>query len=176
MNNKKGKEVQVRKSEKKWPDWNEKIYNRPHTLTPRIKKFIYHYVRTMGKYTLEEFAVKFHVDPSTITLWLAYPETKDEINRLMEDYKERALSGIEIHLDDVVKGLFKIFKDPRTNAETKRKLGRDFLSFGGIVDVNVGRQIVVQQQATVVGQVNFDNMTDDELRQELAELKELREA
>ena len=35
--------VEVKKSNKKWPDWNEKVYNRPHVLTPRIKKFIYQF-------------------------------------------------------------------------------------------------------------------------------------
>ena len=172
--NKKRKEVEVRKSEKKWPDWHEKVYNRPHTLTPRIKKFVYLYVSTMGKYTLEEFAEKFGVHASTITLWLAYPVVKEEIGRLLEDTKARVKASLEIHLDDIVKGLFKIFQSGRTNAETRRKIANDFLGYSGINNVNTGRQVIVQQTAVNAGEVDFSCYTEEDMRDELEMLEEFR--
>ena len=72
--------------------------------------------------------------------------------------------------------MLKIFNDPKTPPEVRRKIAYNILSFGRIKDINTGRTIIAQQQTAIVGQVNFDNYTDEELKAELKMLKELREA
>jgi len=179
---KKGKEVEVIRREKKWPNHYDRIHNQAHVLTPKIKKFIYKYVSDMGEHTQEEFAKKFNVHVSTVINWLAWPETKQEIERLMNDYKDRALAGIGVYIDNSIKVLFKLLMSGETSPETRRKIARDFLSFGGLVDVNVARTAIAVQQNTAVDVSRtyhgktIDEMSDEELKQELKELKELREA
>ncbi len=71
-----------------------------------------------------------------------------------------------------------MFNNKKINPEVRRKIGCDLLGFSQLKDINKGvRTVIAQQQNTIsTGQVNFDNYTDEQLKAELKELRELREA
>lgn len=162
--------AEVVSSEKKWPNWNERIYNRDHKLTPRIKKFCYLYVTTIEKLTLEEFSEKFKVNVSTIIRWLAWPQTQNEISRLLQDTEARVMALLESRQEEIVKGLLKMFKNEKLNPEVRRKIAYNLLSFGKLRDANV-RGMIVSQQTAVVSQ--YASMTDEQLDEAIKELDEL---
>jgi len=89
-------EVEEASSEKqKYLTWDERINGRNHKITPRIKRFIYEYVSTGERLTLKDFAQRFKVSVTMISTWLAYPEVKEEINRLLASQAERVLALLE---------------------------------------------------------------------------------
>jgi len=161
---------EVVSSEKKWPNWNEKIYEREHTITPKMKRFILLFVSKGEGKTIADFAKLFKVHPSTITVWLALPEVKEEINRLLEDAEARIMSLLESRQEELVRGLLKMFQNEELNPETRRRIAYDLLSFGRLKDINKGVKTIVAQQ-TVVNQ--YENMSDEELDEALKEIEEL---
>ena len=161
---------EVVSSEKKWPNWNEKINGRDHAITPKIKRFILLYVsRGEGK-TSADFARYFKVDVSTITAWLSYPETKKEISRLLESNEARIMSLLESRQEELVRGLLKMFKNEKLNPETRRRIAYDLLSFGRLKDINKGVKTIVAQQ-TVVSP--YASMSDEQLDEAIKEIEEL---
>lgn len=162
--------TEVVSSEKKWPNWNEKIYEREHTITPKMKRFILLFVSKGEGKTIADFAHHFKVNVSTITAWLAYPEVKEEINRLMENNEARVIALLESRQEELVNGLLKMFKDKEVPADCRRKIAYNLLSFGRLKDVNTGRTVISQQTAVLN---KYENMTDEELKKAMEEMDEL---
>ena len=164
---------EVVSSEKKWPNWNEKINGRDHVITPKIKRFILLYVSKGEGKTSADFAHHFKVNVSTITAWLAYPEVKEEINRLMENNEARVIALLESRQEELVNGLLKMFKDKKVPADCRRKIAYNLLSFSRLRDVNTGRVQVVQQTAVLN---KYEKMSDAELKAAMEEMDELEGA
>ena len=161
---------EVGSSKKKWPTWDEKINGRSHFLTPKIKRFILLYISKGEGKTSADFAKLFKVHPSTITVWLALPEVKKEINRLLEDAEARIMSLLESRQEELVRGLLKMFNNEELNPETRRRIAYDLLSFGRLKDINKGAKTIVAQQ-TVVSP--YASMTDEQLAEAMKEMDEL---
>ena len=155
---------------RKYLTWDERINGRNHKITPRIKRFIYEYVSAGERLTLKDFAKRFKVSVTMISTWLAYPVVKEEINRLLENQEERMIALLESRQEQVIKGMLEMFNDKKINAETRRKIGYNLLSFGRLKDVNKGRTIINQQQAIVS---QYASMTDEQLAEAIKEMDEL---
>ena len=162
---------EVSGEKRKYPSWNERINGQEHKLSPKIKRFILLFVNKSEGKTGEDFARHFKVNPSTIAMWLSYPAVKEEINRLLESNEARLMSMLESQQDEIIKGLLKIFKDEKVNPETRRKIGYNLLSFGKINDVNTGGRTIVNQQQAIVSP--YENMSEEDIERELAEIEEL---
>ncbi len=78
---------------------------------------------------------------------------------------------LESQRDEIIKGLLKISKDEKVNPETRRKIGYNLLSFGKINDVNTGGRTIVNQQQAIVSP--YENMSEEDIERELAEIEEL---
>ena len=166
-------EVEESSKKQKYLTWDERINGRTHKITPRIKRFIYEYVSKGEGKTLAEFARHFKVHSSTIATWLAWPEVKREIEKLLLDTESRTIALLENRQEELIKGLLKMFKDEEVPAETRRKIAYNLLSFGKLRDANVrGMIAITQQQATVN---RYENMTTEEMEKEIKELDELME-
>ena len=161
---------EVSGEKRKYPSWNERINGQEHKISPKIKRFILLFVNKSEGKTMADFAKHFKVGPSTIAMWLSYPEVKLEISRLQENNEARLMSLLELQQDEIIKGLVKIFKDEKVNPETRRKIAYNLLSFGKMRDVNVHGMTVVQQQAIVSP---YENMSEEDIERELAALDEL---
>ena len=163
----------VRES-KKDTIWYERIMLRNHTLTPQIQKFILLFVSKGDGKTVADFARYFKVHASTIATWLSYPEVKSEIKRLLKDNQTRIMAYLESKQQKVLDGMYDMFNNKKINPEIRRKIGCDLLGFSQLKDINKGRTIIAQQQTNVINE--YENMSDIELKTELEELKQLREA
>ncbi len=169
----KGKEEteieEVSSEKKKYLTWDEKINGIDHKLTPKIKRFILLFVNKGEGKTATDFAKHFKVHTSTIATWMAYPQVKEEINRLLENNEARLMSLLESKQDRIIESLLKMLDDKKTPAEVRRKIGYNLLSFGRVQDVNSGGTLI--QQSTVV--TKYEDLSEEEIDKQLKELDEL---
>ena len=172
------KEVtEVSRKMKKGEGWYERIMLRNHTITPKIQRFILLFVSKGDGKTAADFARHFKVHNSTIATWLSYPEVKSEIKRLLKSNETRVMAYLESKQQKVLDGMYEMFNNKKINPEVRRKIGCELLGFSQLKDINKGVRTIVAQQQNVIstGQVDFSNYTDEQLRNELKELEELRE-
>ncbi len=153
------------------PSWKEIIYGRDHKLTPKIRRFILLFVNKGEGKTVADFAKYFKVSIGTISNWMAYPQVKKEIQRLLESQEEQVLSLLKSKHSHLVDSMMKLIDSPKTNAETKRKIAYDLFSFGQVKNVNKGGSVILQRTEVNTG----EKLSEEEIDAQLRELDELDE-
>ena len=161
---------EVSGEKRKYPSWNERINGCEHKISPKMKRFILLFINKSEGKTAADFARHFKVNPSTIAMWLSYPEVKKEIERLQENNEARLMSLLESQQDEIISGLVKMFKDEKVNPETRRKIAYNLLSFGRVKDINTSGTLI-QQTTAVVNK--YENLSEEELDEQIRELDEL---
>jgi len=155
----------------------EENNNRNHReMTPQMRQFCLEYASCIVRRTQQEWAEKFEVSRNTIIEWLNRKDVGDLIGIFRSDREEIVTEEIALLQLPAAREMGHIVSNRRYSPEVRRKMICDTFDYGGRIRANTRKVVVSQKQVQAQGQVNFDGYTDEELKAELKELKELREA
>ena len=152
--------------------------NRDRNLRISVRRFCFEYSNEGNSVTKKEWAKRYDVSIASINKWLSWRESKTLIRDFQKNYEDRIMQKFADEEESVIDELLKIIRQNK-GTDVKRRAINDFLGYRGRVNVNEkGTQVTVKQsnkqiQAQQQNHYDVENMSDEQIQAEMAELVDM---